>query len=192
MTAGNETTDHNRLNAYVYTERWSWRYHQLATAVLRAKQRNMYAEMPIYSADSMTNYAADSSLQLYTRLCWEREALILTLLVTQNQLQLDEDKTEVLLAVPSKLHNIKNIYIPSLPGSICIDGTNIPFSPLVHSLWVILDRTFTFRQYISYICKTPVWNSEGSVQSVIISLLMPQKHSCVLLFCHDLVTATLC
>ena len=43
---------------------------------------------------------------------------------------------------------------PSLPSSICINGTNIPFSPLVRSLGVTFVQTVTFGQHISNICKT--------------------------------------
>lgn len=48
-----------------------------------------------------------------------------------------------------------------------------------------LDQTLTFKQHILNTSKT-----EESVQSVTISLLMRQKQSCVLLFCHGLIIAT--
>lgn len=62
---------------------------------------------------------------------------------------LNEDKTEILLAIAPKFKNH-----PSLPSSIGIDGTSILFSPLVCSLGVILDQALTFKQDISNNSKT--------------------------------------
>ena len=67
----------------------------------------------------------------------------------RNKLQLNGDKTEVLLAIPSELKNH-----PSLPCSSYIKGTDIASSPLVRSLGVTVDPTLTFRKHISNSCKT--------------------------------------
>ena len=65
----------------------------------------------LYTLQTAWQTMPPTAVYSYTPDCAENEKLlILTILVTQNQLQLDEDKTEVLLAVPSKLHNIKKLY----------------------------------------------------------------------------------
>ena len=82
--------------------------------------------------------------------------------MTQNKLQFSEDKTEVLLAIPSKFKNY------------C--------SPLTkHS-----PSESTFQTS----AKQPILNSVESVQSMTVSPLMPQKHPSVPLFCQGFITAT--
>eukprot|EP00745_Piridium_sociabile_P025209 TRINITY_DN39921_c0_g1_i13.p1 TRINITY_DN39921_c0_g1~~TRINITY_DN39921_c0_g1_i13.p1 ORF type:complete len:259 (-),score=29.46 TRINITY_DN39921_c0_g1_i13:146-922(-) len=53
-----------------------------------------------------------------------------------------------MLLVPSKLQNH-----PSLPSSICINGTDISFTPLVRNLGVMFDSTLSFKQQVSNVCK---------------------------------------
>jgi hypothetical protein len=65
-----------------------------------------------------------------------------------NKLQLNDDKTELLLATPKKLQNH-----PSLPQSMQINNVDISFSPSVRSLGVILDQTLSFKQHVSSICR---------------------------------------
>ena len=65
-----------------------------------------------------------------------------------NKLQLNDDKTELMLTTPKKFH----IY-PSLPPSMQINRVNICFSPSVHSLGVILDQTLSFKQHVLNICR---------------------------------------
>ena len=64
-----------------------------------------------------------------------------------NKLQLNDDKTELMLTTPKKFH----IY-PSLPPSMQINRVNICFSPSVHSLGVILDQTLSFKQHVLSSC----------------------------------------
>ena len=66
-----------------------------------------------------------------------------------NKLQLNSDKTEVMLACPKKFVNH-----PSLPASLTVTDTIISFSPSVHSLGVTLDQTLSFQNHISNICKS--------------------------------------
>eukprot|EP00745_Piridium_sociabile_P025212 TRINITY_DN39921_c0_g1_i18.p1 TRINITY_DN39921_c0_g1~~TRINITY_DN39921_c0_g1_i18.p1 ORF type:complete len:291 (-),score=25.65 TRINITY_DN39921_c0_g1_i18:34-906(-) len=70
------------------------------------------------------------------------------MLLVPSKLQLNEDQTEIMLLVPSKLQNH-----PSLPSSICINGTDISFTPLVRNLGVMFDSTLSFKQQVSNVCK---------------------------------------
>ena len=65
-----------------------------------------------------------------------------------NKLQLNDDKTELMLATPKKLQNNS-----SLPQYANINNSNIPFSPSVRNLGVIFDRTLSFKKHISSVCK---------------------------------------
>ncbi|KAK7098126.1 hypothetical protein V1264_002486 [Littorina saxatilis] len=66
-----------------------------------------------------------------------------------NKLQLNSDKTEVMLACPKKFLNH-----PSLPASLTVNELPISFSPSVRSLGVTLDPTLSFQKHISNICKS--------------------------------------
>lgn len=64
----------------------------------------------------------------------------------QNMLQLNDDKTELLLTCPKKF-----LSYPSLPWYLSINKT-IPFSTAVRSLGVILYQSLTFHHHISHVC----------------------------------------
>ena len=64
-----------------------------------------------------------------------------------NKLLLNDDKTELMLASPKKFHKH-----PSLPPSMQINQVNVPFSPSVRSLGVVLDQTLSFKQHVLSIC----------------------------------------
>ncbi|KAK7105200.1 hypothetical protein V1264_016609 [Littorina saxatilis] len=66
-----------------------------------------------------------------------------------NKLQLNSDKTEVMLGCPKKFLNP-----PSLPASLTVNELPISFSPSVRSLGVTLDPTLSFQKHISNICKS--------------------------------------
>ena len=68
--------------------------------------------------------------------------------MTLNKLQLNDDKTELMLACPKKL-----LQHPSLPDSVLINNIPVSFSSSVRSLGVILDQSLSFQQQISNICK---------------------------------------
>ena len=68
--------------------------------------------------------------------------------MTHNKLQLNDDKTELMLACPKKL--IKH---PSLSVSLDLNGISVSFSPSVRSLGVTLDQSLTFQQHISSVCR---------------------------------------
>ena len=69
--------------------------------------------------------------------------------MTNNKLQLNEDKTDMILISPRKVLN-------NAPHSfeICLNGTNIKLSQTVRNLRVTLDHTLLFQQHISNVCRT--------------------------------------
>ena len=64
--------------------------------------------------------------------------------ITQNKLQLNDEKTELLLACPKKCLDHS-----SVPTFLEIGNTTVPFSSSVRSLGVALDPTLSFQQHIS-------------------------------------------
>ena len=79
-----------------------------------------------------------------------RECILdLKVWMTQNKLQLNDEKTELLLACPKKFLNH-----PSLPTFLEIGNTSVPFSSSVRSLGVNLDPTLSFQQHISNVCRS--------------------------------------
>ena len=69
--------------------------------------------------------------------------------MTQNKLQLNDEKTELLLACPKKF-----LDHPSLLTFLEIGNTTVPFSSSVCSLGVTLDPTHSFQQHISNVCRS--------------------------------------
>ena len=70
--------------------------------------------------------------------------------MTQNELQLNDEKTELLLACPKKF-----VDHPSLPTFLEIGSTStVPFSSSVRSLGVTLDPTLSFQQHISNVFRS--------------------------------------
>ena len=64
-----------------------------------------------------------------------------------NKLQLNDDKMELMLAIPKKFYNH-----PTLPPSMQINQINISFSPSVRSLSVIFGQTLSFKQHVLNSC----------------------------------------
>ena len=65
-----------------------------------------------------------------------------------NKLELNDVKTVLMLATLKKFHKH-----PSLPPSMQINQVNVPFSPSVRSLGVVLDQTLSFKQHVLSICR---------------------------------------
>ena len=65
-----------------------------------------------------------------------------------NKLWFNDDKTELMLATPTKFHNH-----PSLPPSMHINQVDIYFSPSVRSIGVVLDQTLPFKKHVLSICR---------------------------------------
>ena len=66
-----------------------------------------------------------------------------------NRLQLNEDKTEMILISANKVLNNT-----PLPSEVYLNGTNIKLSQTVRNLGVTLDQTISFQQRISNVCRT--------------------------------------
>ena len=69
--------------------------------------------------------------------------------MTNSKLQLDKDKTDMILILPRQVLNNA-----SLPSEICLNGSNIQLSQTVRNLAVTLDRTLSFQQHISNVSHT--------------------------------------
>ena len=67
--------------------------------------------------------------------------------MTNNKLQLNNDKTEVILIATKTVLN-------SVPQSINMEDSDINFANTVHNLGVCLDPTLTFQQQISSVCRS--------------------------------------
>ena len=68
--------------------------------------------------------------------------------MTHNKLQLNDSKTDILIACPKKFLNH-----PSIPQSVLINNTPIQPSPVVRNLGVYLDQNLTFQHHINHVCK---------------------------------------
>jgi hypothetical protein len=68
--------------------------------------------------------------------------------MTNNQLQLNNDKTEMIVIAPKKFLNSD-----SVPQSIKLAGCDIKLANTVRNLGVSLDRTLSFQQQISSVCR---------------------------------------
>ena len=68
--------------------------------------------------------------------------------MTLNKLQLNDDKTELMLVSPSKYSKH-----PALPTSITLNSNEILISSHVRSLGVTIDKNLTLEQQVSNICK---------------------------------------
>ena len=101
--------------------------------------------------------------------------------VVQNKLQLNDDKTEILL-------------IGSTPGTDLLSSLcqkDIPFSNVARHIGVIFDSQLALREQVNKLCHLAYWRSGGSVQSGSIFSLKPPKLSFPLLFSLGLITVML-
>ena len=69
--------------------------------------------------------------------------------MTENQIKLNDDKTEALLSLSSSLKPTV-----SLPASITVGSHNIPFSDSARNLGVILDSKLSTKKHVVKICQT--------------------------------------
>ena len=85
--------------------------------------------------------------------------------VTNNKLQLNEDKTDMILISPGKVLNNA-----PLPSEICLNCTNIKLSQTERNLGDTLDQTLLFQQHVSVSAALAILSFSESAQSVTISL----------------------
>ena len=71
--------------------------------------------------------------------------------MTENQLKLNDNKTEVLLFPFSSSLRPSTV---SLPDSITLGSHNIPFSDSARNLRVILDSNLSMKKHVIKICQT--------------------------------------
>ena len=67
--------------------------------------------------------------------------------MTSNKLQVNEDKTEVLLVTA------KRVNLQHLPEFVNINDTCVKFSPSVRNLGVTLDSTLSLHQHVMNVCR---------------------------------------
>ena len=106
-----------------------------------------------------------------------------TVWVVQNKLQLNDDKTEILL-------------IGSAPGidlstSVRVSQSDISFFSASRNLGVIFDSELALKEQVNKLCQLAYLEIEGSVQSDSIFLWKLVKLSFPLLFSLDLIIAML-
>ena len=87
--------------------------------------------------------------------------------MTDNKLQINEDKTEALLFNSSKLQDP--------PTSLSICQTTVTFSDSVRNLGFYLDKDLSMKEHINFICKTAFNNFAVSALFDIIFQLTPLK-----------------
>ena len=100
--------------------------------------------------------------------------------MTNNQLQLNNDKTEMILIATKAVLNSD-----SVPQSINLEGSDVKFANTVRNLGVCLDPTLSFQQQISFVCR--ICYLELRRISAIRHYLSEDvtKHCCVRLFFQD-------
>ena len=87
--------------------------------------------------------------------------------MTDNKLQINEDKTEALLFNSSKLQDP--------PSSLSICQTTVTFSDFVRNFGFYLDKDLSMKEHINFICKTAFNNFAVSALFDIIFQLTPLK-----------------
>ena len=101
--------------------------------------------------------------------------------MTNSQLQLNNDKTEMILIASKTILNSD-----SVPQSINLEGCDIKLANTVCNLGVCFDPTLSFQQQISAVCRIyAIWNFVGLVQYATICPKMSPKNYCVHLFFQD-------
>ena len=68
--------------------------------------------------------------------------------MTSNKLQMNADKTELLLVIAKRVVNLQH-----LPEFMNIYGTCVKFSPSVRNLGVTLDSTLLLHQHVMNVCR---------------------------------------
>ena len=80
-------------------------------------------------------------------LCVEKCVSDVKTWMTSNKLQMNEDKTKVLLVTA------KRINLQHLPEFMNINGTCIKFSPSVRNLGITRDSTLSLHQHVMNVCR---------------------------------------
>ena len=81
-------------------------------------------------------------------LCVEKCVSDVKTWMTSNKLQMNEDKTEVLLVTAKRVVNLQH-----LPEFVNVNSTCIKFSPSVRNLGITLDSTLSLHQHVMNVCQ---------------------------------------
>ena len=102
--------------------------------------------------------------------------------MTNNQLQLNNDKTEMILIATKTVLNTD-----SVPQSINLEGSDIKFANTVRNLGVCLDPTLSFQQQISSVCRSCYLElcRISAIRHYLSEDVTKTKHCCVRLFFQD-------
>ena len=84
-----------------------------------------------------------------------------------NKLQMNEDKTEVLLVTPKRVVNSE-----PFPEFININGTSVKFCPSLRNLGVTLDSTPSLHKHVRNVCRSAFLELRRKNFIVIFCLLM--------------------
>ena len=117
-------------------------------------------------------------------LCVEKCVCDVKAWMTSNKLQMNEDKTDVLLVTAKRIFNLQH-----LPEFMNIPGTCIKFSPSVRSLGVALNSTLSLHQHVMNVCRvaylelrliTSIRNllSINAVKTLVCSLVLSRLDYC--------------
>ena len=68
--------------------------------------------------------------------------------MTSNKLQMNADKTEVLLVTAKRVVNLQHLL-----EFMIINGTCVKFSPSVRNLGITLDSTLSLHQHVINVCR---------------------------------------
>ena len=102
----------------------------------------------LYADDTQVYKSFDFEDCLSSVLCVEKCVSDVKTWITSNKLQMNEDKTEVLLVTTKQIVNLEH-----LPEFMNINGTCIKFSPSVRKLVVTLDTSLSQHQYVTKVCR---------------------------------------
>ena len=81
-------------------------------------------------------------------LCVEKCVSNVKARMTSNKLQMNEDKTDVLLVSAKRIVNLQHF-----PEFMNINGTCVNFIPSVRNLGVTLDSTLSLHQHVMNVCR---------------------------------------
>ena len=92
----------------------------------------------LYADDTQVYKSFDLDDCLFSVVCVEKCVSDVKAWMMSNKLQMNEDKTEVLLVTVKRIFNLQH-----LPEFMNINGTCVKFSPSVRNLGVTLDSTLS-------------------------------------------------
>ena len=102
----------------------------------------------LYADDTQVYKSFDLDGCLSSILCVEKCVSDVKTWMTSNKLQMNEDKTDVLLVTTKRFLSLQH-----LPKFMNINGTCVKFSPSVRNLGITLDSTLSLHQHAMNVCR---------------------------------------